>query len=521
MGAIGVTRPVHALVALAGVLAALALAAPQAAHATLEGTPCSPPKSPPEGPVVKSDNVDFVGTIPNEAGSLLAGGRVVGHYFYATGSDHFSIYDVADPVHPKFMSRVDFPCRFENEDVAVNGKVLIYTDFATTDTLSVYDVRDKSNPKLISELQGAGTHTMACLYDCQFLYGTYHAATTAGALRTGEVVDLRDPAAPVVLGDWTENEVLPSRDVHATSEVKPGFVLTASAPIEYLDVRPGTPESLVHPKVLARSETGTDHSERWHTTIWPRAGDDRFILGTLETNGTPNCRLGVGAFSTFDTTGWEKTGAFKKVDSYFLSDGLYFDGNPPANVLGCSPHWFNVRPSWKDGGVVALGAYDNGIRFLNVDAAGKIKEIGYAVPPGTETSGAYWVDCDTVYTADYTRGIDIYRLKDPGSGCSKDNPGGPGQAGRCVDRRKFSFRLHHARGARVVKVKVYVNGKLKLTRRGHDIKRVTVKRLPKKRFKVKIVATHSTGSKLVSTRTYRGCKKGRPRTRSIRHGSTR
>ena len=36
---------------------------------------------------------------------------------------------------------------------------------------------------------------------------------------------------------------------------------------------------------------------------------------------------------------------------------------------------------------------------------------------------------------------------------------------------------------------------------------------PKKRFVVKIVATENTGSQLISTRVYDGCKKSRPRTR--------
>ena len=48
--------------------------------------------------------------------------------------------------------------------------------------------------------------------------------------------------------------------------------------------------------------------------------------------------------------------------------------------------------------------------------------------------------------------------------------------GRCVDRRKFSFRLHHGPGTPVVRVEVFVNGKRILRRRGHDIRRITVRR---------------------------------------------
>jgi hypothetical protein len=69
----------------------------------------------------------------------------------------------------------------------------------------------------------------------------------------------------------------------------------------------------------------------------------------------------------------------------------------------------------------------------------------------------------------------------------------------------------------VVKVVVSVNGKRRLSLRGKDITRVTLTRLPQKKFVVKVVATQNTGSQLISTRTYTGCKKSRPHTRAHRH----
>src|SRR3954471_16610405 len=90
-------------------------------------------------------------------------------------------------------------------------------------------------------------------------------------------------------------------------------------------------------------------------------------------------------------------------------------------------------------------------------------------------------------------------------------------ASKCVDTRRFSFRLHHTSGARVVRVVVYVNGKRKLSRRGRNITRVSISRLPKKRFVVRIVATQNTGAQIISTRVYNGCKKSRP---TVRHGHT-
>jgi hypothetical protein len=86
------------------------------------------------------------------------------------------------------------------------------------------------------------------------------------------------------------------------------------------------------------------------------------------------------------------------------------------------------------------------------------------------------------------------------------------RARACVDKRGFVFRFHRARGARVVAVRVFVNGKRRVLRRGRDIKRVRITRLPRKRFTVRVVTTFSNGSKRASTRTYKGCTKSKPRT---------
>ena len=83
----------------------------------------------------------------------------------------------------------------------------------------------------------------------------------------------------------------------------------------------------------------------------------------------------------------------------------------------------------------------------------------------------------------------------------------------CLDRRKFTFRLHRNTHSRVVAVEVFVNGKRRLRRRAHSIKRVTIKKISKKKnFTVKIVTHQSNGSISISTRKYKGCKKSRPHT---------
>jgi hypothetical protein len=101
----------------------------------------------------------------------------------------------------------------------------------------------------------------------------------------------------------------------------------------------------------------------------------------------------------------------------------------------------------------------------------------------------------------------------PGTSKGDDLPSKHG----CLDRRRFTFHLHHGAGATVVRVSVFVNGKRRVHTSGTDIKTVTLKRLPQKKFRVRVVSLHSNGSSLISTRTYKGCTKSKPKTRRHSH----
>jgi hypothetical protein len=89
-------------------------------------------------------------------------------------------------------------------------------------------------------------------------------------------------------------------------------------------------------------------------------------------------------------------------------------------------------------------------------------------------------------------------------------PGGtplgvPPASRSCVDRRKLSVRIHQPRRRRIVSVVAYLNGKRVKSARGRRVTRLTLRRLPKRTFTIRIVATTNRGSKTVSTRRYRGC----------------
>ena len=203
------------------------------------------------------------------------------------------------------------------------------------------------------------------------------------------------------MGHW--NAKLPADKIHDVYEVSPGRVLTASQPLMYVDAR----KNPLRPKLLAK---GTNIEKREHSVEWPRKGKDRFIISVFETNGTPRCEAGSGAVTVWDASRWRRTKTFTILDEWTMTNGTVADGRPAANVgLGCSPHWFETHPTFRNGGILAMGYYEHGTRFLRISSKGKVSEEGFFLPWQGSTSAAYWLTDRIVYSVDYERGIDILR----------------------------------------------------------------------------------------------------------------
>lgn len=349
---------------------------------------------------VMSPNVQHVATLPLEQGTAT-GAQLVGKTFFVTSWRSLSIYDVSKPLAPVLLSRTPLGFQFENENVSTNGRILLIAEQAPVDRLHVWDVSNPRQPKEISTLLGAGTHTASCVDDCRWSYGSYDFVGPQGAMTGGQLVDLRNPAAPVDAGHY--NTKLPAAQTHDVVDLGRGRVLTASKPIQLLDVRadPRTPTLLA---------VGTNEDRRMHSARWPRHGRDAFMLTTFETNADVRCTATSGEFSSWDTRSWPTTGKLTVLDTYRVANGDYLDGRPAANQLGCSAHWFEEHPTFRDGGLVAAAFYEHGVRFLDVNRRGKIKEVGYFMGWGGSASAAYWVTDDVVYSVDYSRGIDVLRI---------------------------------------------------------------------------------------------------------------
>jgi hypothetical protein len=339
-----------------------------------------------------SDNIEWITHVPFNVGTA-SGAKIIGKHMYVTSWHNFSIFDVSDPLDPQELSTTPFGFKFENEDVDGNNKILIFSEELPDPSLHIWDVEDKSNPVEIAVLDGAGQHTMSCLQDCKWLYGS-----------DGFIIDLRKPATPVKLDQtWTDAVGVPFSSPHDVNEVGPGLVLTSSDPLLLLDTRnPATP------KLLATSEP---NGEFIHSSKWPRAAKDRFALSTGETwipAADARCDATSGGFTTWDTTGWQKGKAFKKIDTFRPPSGTYQDGWPPSgNTFGCSTHWFEHHPDFRNGGIAAVTFFNQGTHFMRVSSKGKISDEGFFIPHAGNAAAAEWLTKRIVYSIDLQRGFDV------------------------------------------------------------------------------------------------------------------
>ena len=388
---------------------------------------------------VSSDNVTLTARIKTVGDGV--GGRVVGNYLYVTSTKSLSIFDIkANPANPPQVGIFTLDVEWENEEVPTNGKVLgISASSGCKDPLGIiegsprppsageanclnlYDVRDPANVKFIRSVPGSGEHVSACVLDCSYFYGD-----------NGSITDARDPkTAKLIAGQNFITNAGVKTNCHAVREIADGIIFGSCQPLVLWSVRPEHGGSITKPAVLAVAKNSDNRFI--HSNRWPRLGLDKFALVGGEKNAQPQCSDQVSAFMVWDATPalnpdgtFKKDGTFKLLDEVRPKSGTYTDGRSPYNALGCSVHWFQEHPEFRNGGLVALAEYEQGTRFLQITPAGKIIEQGYFLPLGGSASSALWnPDGKHIYNIDYTRGIDVLKWSGPSyrGGPDAFNPG--------------------------------------------------------------------------------------------------
>ena len=387
--------------------------------------------------MIVSENVKFIKNLPEASDGV--GARVVGNRLFVTTTKDLIVYDVSDPPNPVRLGSINANISFENEEVPTNGKVLGVSGqiggcapvggpvppVAVSGCLVIYDVSDNAAPKVADVVPQAGDHTQTCVFDCRYFYGS-----------SGTIVDATDPYNAFVVRDEAGAKVdwqraLPDLESdHHQNEISPGVLVTATQPIFHLRVNPEHPEH--EPQILGRyrHEPGPREDPPWyssgtpgppvrrfiHGVRWPNGGGDKFLFAGGETNFQARCHDRVGKFMVFDTTRPSAQGSWTQTDEIWPQNGNYQDGSGNGNtqILGCSAHWFEEHPTFRNGGMVALAEYEQGTRFMQITPEGSIVQLGFALPIGGSTSAPHWgPDGRTVYAIDYTRGLDVLRYDGP------------------------------------------------------------------------------------------------------------
>jgi hypothetical protein len=407
-----------AVLSILVVVVTLALAC--AAHAA--------PRLAGERPLVSS-NVEPLATlpVPNPIGARFRDG-----YMYVTTTEGLTVYDVTKPELPVPVGALPLP-HFENEDVDLGGNILLVSN-DPSEGVGVLYVIDISNPRApvlrsampngfvetgvpgifgLPEPQEPGIgHTASCIQKCRFAY-------LAGTARGIQIVDLRDPAnpkkagqfAPAITGIATHDVQVDRKGLawiagadgtaayDVSNPLKPRMVMRTDPSIKNSG-QLGFPGPDPVFGIGGEGETPIDliHHNSLHYS-------KRLVAITEEDYNRPSCK-GAGSFQTWGIVGKK----LALLDMFTTELDNLAQGKGWAPVTGlCSAHYFDER-----NGLVAIGWYEEGTRFLDVRDPAGIRQVGYWVPTKGETWATYFPPTDRtgeiVYSLDFARGIDVLRF---------------------------------------------------------------------------------------------------------------
>ena len=138
------------------------------------------------------------------------------------------------------------------------------------------------------------------------------------------------------------------------------------------------------------------------------AGTGNVLAITEEDYLKPTCE-GQGSVQTWRITDELNPDGSLKLE---LLDMWTTELNELANATGRSPATGNCSAHWFDeqGGLLAQGWYDQGVRFLDISNPRDIKQVAYYA-----TTGTFWAayfapqrsDARNVYGLDVTSGVDV------------------------------------------------------------------------------------------------------------------
>jgi hypothetical protein len=449
-----------ALVALPGLFALLL----GSSGADAQGTPT---------PILASPNVSLVDSEPGTAAISGVFSRTA-PYFYVSGLDSVSVFDVSDPKNPKLTGKL-VNAIFENEAMTLgerveNGKirrfVLLGNDLFQASAgpggiqrgrigggeLIVVDVTNPAAPAIVGRTPSTGTgaattstHTVACVTaSCSVAY-------SAGDTGKFSVFDLSDLSKPKQVKELPSpaagpNPIFTTGSGHHWSIDGAAVAWhTGSGGTAAFDISdPLDPQALNGTDANGTKSPYNDFIH--HNSQRPNArafapgkalspANGNVVLVTEEDYVNDGDEIVCDRAGTFQTWSLDALdgGSYRasnpKLEPNRGSMHVLDTINPPSESGGglstpvgafCSAHWFD----WHQSGVIAQGYYQQGLRLVNTRDPRNLKQEGYFTGGASEVWDAYWAPerdrsgavvpgrkTNLVYTVDAVRGVDVFEVK--------------------------------------------------------------------------------------------------------------
>jgi hypothetical protein len=436
-----------------------------------------------------------------------------------------NVMDMTDPKNPTLTARLvtgamDTP----HESLVVSqkrGLVAAVTGNPTTNAgiIDIYDIsKDCRQPELKSSTpMGLLGHESGISPDGN----TFYSASPGS--RTLVAVDISNPTVPVPLSF----KQIDSHGLSLSADGNRAYVAGTGSGLNIVDT------SQVQARA-ANAQMPTISVLTWPTMSIPQNAipvtiDGHPYVVEIDEFGTLS-RVGAArVIDIADETKPKVVGDMRlEVHQPENFDTIRNDNGAQNGLQGYAGHYCNV-PTRVDPGIVACSFILSGLRVFDIRDPRKPREIAYFNAPidprifpavGIAPPPSNWAMSSPSFVPErgeiwYSDGLSgLYAVKVT-NGRWPFRSGGGSTA--CLRPSKLGFKLHRVEGTRVVRVDAFANGKRWLVRNGRDIKRVELKKLKRRgKLTIRIVATHNTGAKVVSTRTWNGCKKGKPRVRLIR-----
>jgi hypothetical protein len=554
-------RPSRGLLALTALAAALLIGAGGAQAQTPPATPkadCGPgsrPETGMQGRVSPDDhasgraaqgftcNTELVGEYrtPNAIGTV--GGFKVERYVDSSGHDcayydttllyptnfldqegGVNVVDMTDPTKPAVTARLatgamDTP----HESLVVSqrrGLVAAVAGNPATNAgvIDIYDIsKDCRQPELKSSTpMGLLGHESGIAPDGNTFY------SASPGTRTLVAVDITNPTVPVPVSYFDVD----SHGLSISADGNRAYVAGTGSGLNILDI------SQVQARA-ANAQMTKISTLKWPTMSIPQnaipvtIGGHPYVV-EIDEFGTLS-KVGAGRIIDIADEKNAKVVSDMRLEVHQPEnfDAIRNDNGAQNGLQGYAGHYCNV-PSRVDPGIVACSYILSGLRVFDVRDPRRPREIAYfnapvdpriipaagiSPPPSNwaMSSPSFVPERGEIWYSDGLSGFYAVRVTN-GRWPFKGASGGE----NCLRPATLGFKLHRIEGTRVVRVDAFANGKRRVRQSGHDIKRVTLAKLKRGgKLTIRIVATHNTGARVVSTRTWVGCVKGKPRVRLI------